>query len=331
MIEVLKSSPFVTLQDLGRVGWRNIGIGTAGAMDWFALRTGNAILGNSPNAAGIEITASRFHLRFERDTAIAVTGADGRAKLSGLDLPPLWATNVKAGDELVTHPPRTGGMRTYLCIAGGIDTPSVLGSRSTDIKSGFGGYHGRSLLAGDRLPLGEGNPVRLPDGGFGAKPFLSTETAEGVTIFNVIPAAEAGLLTKQAIQTFWSTDWTVSPDNNRMGLRLTGPQLAFSEKLELLSHPILPGVIQVPPSGQPIIQAADANTCGGYPKAGVIVGAHVWQLGQLRTGARLRFRQTTQEAAVALTREIERYLERLARYAAMVCGKLPANSTRSDS
>ena len=318
MIEVLKSGPFVTVQDLGRSQFRDIGVGTAGAMDLLAFRIGNILLGNDAAAAGIEITASALKVVFSQPSAIAVTGADGRPQLSGLEIPPNWAINVQPGDELTIPPARTG-MRTYLCVAGGIDVPMVLGSRSTDVKSGFGGLKGRSLVAGDVLAtLPMICPDLPPDGMGAALDDITFEDNDGMVWLNVIPAAETARLDERASELLWASEWMVGRDSNRMGLRLTGPQLGLKKPVELLSHPILPGVIQLPPSGQPIIQAVDANTCGGYPKIGVIAEADLWRLGQARPGARLRFRMATQRHALELADMMEQQLRKLARFSSLI-------------
>ncbi len=311
MIEVIKSGPFVTVQDLGRFHFRSVGVGTAGAMDPLALRTGNILLGNDDNAAGLEITASGLQVVFTRESAIAITGAHGKPTLSGLELPPNWAINVRPGDELIIHPVQTG-MRTYLCVSGGIDEPLVLGSRSTDVKSGFGGLQGRSLAKGDVLKTHAVSLPTLPTNGMGA--FLDNgmlEADDGLVWLNVIPAAETNLLDTLSMRLLWESEWTVGRDSNRMGLRLEGPKLALKEPVELLSHPILPGVIQLPSSGQPIIQAVDANTCGGYPKIGVIAAADLWRLGQARPGTKLHFTETSQSQALEMTETMEAQLRRL--------------------
>jgi 5-oxoprolinase (ATP-hydrolysing) subunit C len=304
VIEILQGSPLTTVQDLGRTQFRAIGVGMSGAMDSLALRTGNILLGNPEEAAGIEITASAVHLRIHVATAIATVGAPWEVTLAGRRLPPLWVAEAEAGDELMIRPGPTG-LRAYLCVAGGIQVPSVMGSLSTDVKSGFGGIGGRGLQSGDRLETGSAR-IRLPKGGIGVAPF-EAPNSDPIHL-GVIPAAEESLLTEAARTAFWDTDWRVTRECNRMGLRLEGPVLALNRPVELLSHPILPGVIQLPHGGQPIIQAAEANTCGGYPKIGTIVTADLWRLAQAGPGQLLRFEKITLDEAYTRTRRIEGYL-----------------------
>lgn len=317
MIEILAAGPLATVQDLGRPGYRRYGIGTSGAMDPLAFRAGNRMLGNPDGAAAIEVTATGFRCRFLRPARFAVTGAALATTLDDAAIPPWWASSAAAGQILDLSTPRAG-MRAYIAVSGGIDVPAVMGSRSTDLKGGFGGFEARSLASGDVLPVGPPADAReVPDGGFGVRsPPRGPEVGSAApTVVRVIPAAEYGLFTDEALEAFWSRGWTVGADSNRLGLRLAGPALAFTRRVELLSHGLVTGVVQVPPSGQPMIQAMEANTCGGYPKIGVVIGADLWRVGQVRIGGKLRFSETTTEEAMDAAAENEAFLERVARAA----------------
>ncbi|MFG1270734.1 5-oxoprolinase subunit C family protein [Xanthobacter versatilis] len=323
MIEILSSTELVTVQDAGRRDLRRFGVGAAGALDVLALNVGNTLVGNAHDAAAIELLASPLTLRFTIDTAFAITGADAGAKLAGSPVPPWWTMTAPAGAELVLRPGQRG-LSTYIAFAGGICVPLVLGSRSTDVKTGFGGLNGRPLAAGDRLSLGDAAMAAPAAGGpgFGVKPSQAALPAAlplgaGMTALRALPAAQHELFSQEARAIFWESDWTVRPDSNRMGLRLAGPDLVPQQRQELLSHGILPGVVQVPPSGQPIIQASDANTCGGYPKMAVVIGADLWRLGQLRPGGTLRFVRVEPADAMAALEEQRSYLASVARAAAI--------------
>lgn len=298
-IEVLRAGPLASVQDLGRAGLMRQGVCQAGAMDPVALRIANILLGNPETAAGIEITGTAFALRFHGACSFALTGADAMARLEGREVPPCWAMTARAGEVLTLSSPATG-LRSYLAVAGGIAVEPVLGSRSTDLKSGFGGVDGRGLRAGDMLPVGQGGACLGREGGFGVA--LPADLRAGgpadVTTLRVLPAAELDWLDTAAQAEFWSADWRVAPESNRMGLRLAGPHLAPRQPRELLSHGIMPGVVQLPPGGQPIIQVCEANTCGGYPKLGVVIGPDAWRLGQARIGGAIRFVRVA-EAEVA--------------------------------
>ena len=299
MIEIISASPLVTIQDFGRTGYYRDGVGRSGAMDALALATGNFLLGNDAGAAGIEIPILPFRLRFDADLDFAVTGADCNAMLDDLALPPDWAVRARAGQVLSLGAPLSG-CRAYLCVGGGIDVPVVLGSRSTQLRETFGGHAGRMLQKGDVLRA-MGGDANLAAGGLGDMPgSCALPLGEpGQIVVRVLPAAEYGKFQATARERFWQSAWTVSPQSNRAGYRLSGPELQLEATLELRSHGVVPGVIQVPPGGQPIIQLADAATMGGYPKFGTVIEADLWRLAQARPGDVIHFQETDYSSAVA--------------------------------
>lgn len=302
MIEVLRAGPLATVQDLGRPGWRERGLSLCGALDEFALQAGNLLVGNVPGAAGLEFTLGPATLHFHADACIAITGTDADASLDGRPLRPWWRQRVSAGQTLKLAAPHER-MRSYVAIAGGLALPAALGSQSTDLKGGFGGLDGRALRDGDRLPL---NPFHaLPARTVGMRP------PEWSPTVRVLPGPEHDDFTSAAREAFWASGWTVTPQSNRMGYRLAGPALVRERGEELASHGVLPGVVQVPPSGQPIVLLADAQTTGGYPKIGVVIRADLWKLGQLRLGARLRFLPCTPAEALTALREQRLLLDQM--------------------
>ena len=272
-------------------------------MDRLALDAGNALLGNPADAAGLEIALFPFRLRFGHDTRFALTGADCGATLDGRPLPPFWTRGATAGQVLALGAPRRGA-RAYVALEGGVAVQPVMGSRSTDLKGGFGGLAGRGFRRGDRLDLGEPvGPPSGPDAGFGAvlPPSLVPAGTDAVTV-RVIAAAEYDAFDPASRAAFTDSDWTVGTEVNRMGYRLSGPTLTFIKPLELFSHGIVPGIVQVPSNGQPIIQLADANTCGGYPKIACVIDADLRRIAQAPVGTRLRFVIAEAEEAVGALR-----------------------------
>jgi len=330
MIEVLSSGTLSTVQDLGRLSHLRFGVGTSGAMDQLALQAGNLMLGNAATAAGIEVPVLPFQIRFLKDVDFAVTGADAAAKLDGLALAPWWTQRARAGQVLTlgdAGPGFRSGARSYLLIAGGVDVPVVLGSRSTQLRGQFGGHHGRALAKGDVLP---GQPAqalqRGPHAGFGVMPadlalpqsaFFPAQSQTAVTAMRVVPAAEYDNFDDTSLKNFWGTDWKISAQSDRYGYRLSGLALALRETLETRSHGIVPGVIQVPHSGQPIIQMRDAQPSGGYPKIGTVIEADLWRLGQARAGSLIRFVPCTYEEAVAALKPNEAYLTKVRHLSAL--------------
>lgn len=336
MITILASAALNTIQDRGRLGCRRYGVGTSGAMDVLALDVGNALLGNAGDAAAIEVQTFPFRLRFEQAAAFAVTGADGEAVLDGRPLPPWWATTARAGQELTLSRPRSGA-RAYLCVAGGIAVPVVLGSRSTYLRTGFGGHEGRALQAGDVLPLPPSPHATFPE--IGAVPpaealpapeAAAPEEADGALVIRAIRAGEHELFPAEAQALFWSTAWKISAQSDRGGYRLSGPKLLLPSPVEMRSYGVVPGIVQLPAGGEPIIQLSDANTAGGYPKMAGVIEADLWRLGQTGPGGRIRFREVSHAEAVAAMRPVRGYLASVRRLAALrhAFGTGPAGKTQ---
>jgi biotin-dependent carboxylase-like uncharacterized protein len=304
MIEILSNAALATVQDLGRDGALRWGVGTSGAMDPLALATGNLLLGNDESAAGIEVPVFPFRVRFSVDCAFAVTGADCAATLDERPLMPWSCYEARAGQVLTLGPPRAGAWRAaraYLCLAGGVDVPVVLGSRSTQLRGAFGGFEGRALRKGDALRAATpGRATRRTGVGVVPPALQLPLEADGCPAVRVLPAAEYACYMPASRDAFWRTEWKVTPQSDRYGYRLSGePALQPIAALEMRSHGIVPGVIQVPPSGQPIVQMRDAQPSGGYPKIGTVIEADLWRLGQAPIGSRVRFIEATWDEAVS--------------------------------
>ncbi|MQR00521.1 5-oxoprolinase subunit C family protein [Glaciimonas soli] len=295
-IQIIRAGKLNSVQDAGRSGFRHLGICQAGALDNVALSIANRLVGNVIDTAALEITMGPCVLRFATDTRIALGGADFAATLDDKPLAPWWSVQVRAGQTLTLNAARHG-MRAYVAIAGGINVPKQLGSCSTDIQAGFGGHQGRPLQNDDQLVTGAaidaiGQETQrlhaVPN--FGVRPpGWYQNSDDDVVQIRVIPGPEYALFTAAAQKAFWSSQWTLTSQSNRMGFRLSGPELKTKKAVDLLSHGVLPGVIQVPPSGQPIVLMADAQTTGGYPKIGVVIQADLARLAQCRFNRTLQF------------------------------------------
>ena len=281
MIEVLSPGPLATVQDLGRYGHRGLGVGTSGAADQSSHRLANRLVGNDVGAATIEVTFGGLHVRLLAPATVALTGA--RCALGGrLALP--WATplSLPAGAELALTAPMHG-LRSYVAVRGGIDVAPTLGSRSTDTLSGLGPA---PLAAGDRLPVGgavAADPIEIP-----------TEPASADARIEVWPGPRLSLFGSQGWHLLTSAPWHVDASSNRIGIRLAGPSLHRTPGPELPSEPTLPGAIQVPGNGQPIVLGPDGPVTGGYPVIGVIAHAGLDRLAQLRPGETVRLCATVQ-------------------------------------
>ena len=314
MIEILSASALATVQDLGRPGALRWGVGTSGAMDPLAVAGGNLLLGNDEGAAAVEVPVFPFQVRFTADCAFAVTGADCSARLDDLPLLPWWTHEAKAGQVLQLGVPRQDGAwrasRAYLCLAGGIDVPQVLGSRSTQLRGAFGGLAGRALRQGDMLrAVAPGAGRRMTDFGLVPPALALPLEADGLPAMRVLPAAEYDRYTEASKAAFWSEPWKITAQSDRYGYRLAGTALEPVAAIEMRSHGIVPGVIQVPPGGQPIVQMCDAQPSGGYPKIGTVIEADRWRLGQAPIGSRIRFVQTSWDEAIAALEQTQRWLD----------------------
>jgi biotin-dependent carboxylase-like uncharacterized protein len=322
MIEVLSAGALATVQDIGRTGLLGLGVGTSGAMDSVALAAGNILLRNAENAAAVEIPVFPFKVRFARMTVFAVTGADCAAVLDERPVLPWWAQRADAGQVLaLSTPKRTTwrASRAYLCVAGGVDVPLVLGSRSTQLRGAFGGYEGRPLRDGDELPIGASNDRAAP--GFGLTPpgLALPFEVDGMAAVRVLPAAEYDCFTTSSHGTLWSSPWKITAQSDRYGYRLVGPELKTQHPFELRSHGIVPGVIQVPHGGQPIIQMRDAQPSGGYPKIGTVIEADLWRLGQAPIGSSVRFVDCSWDEALGARAELGRWLANARRLIELHC------------
>lgn len=313
MIEILEIGPFNTVQDLGRPGYRDIGVSASGAMDPLAVRIGNSLVGNDEGAAALEIQTFPFRLCFTERTVFAVTGTDGDPVMDGVELLVWCAYAAEAGQILeLTQPPKRA--RAYVCVAGGLDVPSVMGSRSTSLRGGFGGYAGRPLEKGDRIAVGDSAAITaLPASGLAVvEPSIALsdifpQSADGVLLIRALPAGEHHLFAEGG-KAFWDQTWRVSSRSDRTGYRLSGDAIVPTETIEMRSHGVVPGVIQVPPGGEPIVQMSDANTAGGYPKIAGVIESDLWRLGQARIGSRVRFLRSSHAEARAVEQAVERYV-----------------------
>ena len=329
-IRVLTPGWLSSVQDAGRCGHAAIGAGVAGAMDGTALRLANALVDNGANAAAIEITLRGPRLRFETDTLIALTGAAIDARCGGLAIPAWRPVAIGAGAELELGDMRRGA-RAYLAVAGGVDVAQVLGSRSTDINAALGPFNGRGLAAGDELPLAQIAPERLSrlhHALRAASPERAGETAVAAAHWSLDPQPWFDLrgdlpvallrgshfdsLDPASRRELFAGRFRVGNESNRVGYRLEGPKLNLAAPLELISEGVVPGTVQLPPNGSPIVLMAEAPTTGGYPRIAHVASIDLPRLAQRRPGDHVRFVETS------LAEAQSRYLARERALAALV-------------
>ncbi|MCR2763213.1 5-oxoprolinase/urea amidolyase family protein [Microbacterium sp. zg.B48] len=281
-LQVLEPGLLATVQDLGRAGSASWGVAGSGALDRGALRTANRLLGNPEDAAAVEVTMGAFRAVALRDLWFAVTGAWGPIRLDGRERDPYEAHPWPAGAQLQLDW-FDAGARAYLAVRGGIDAAPVLGSRASDVLAGIGRP---PLRAGDALPVGAEPADAIPVAvvaPWGAPHDDEIEVA-------LAPGPRADWFAASALSVLYEAVWTVTTDADRVGMRLDGPALARTRTDELPSEGMVPGALQVPPSGRPTILLADGPVTGGYPVLAVATDAALDLLAQARPGARVRFR-----------------------------------------
>jgi antagonist of KipI len=317
-LHVLRPGMLTTVQDLGRPGLQRAGIPVGGAMDRLALRVANLLVGNDSGEAALEITLLGPTLRFQRDATIAVCGGDLAPAVNGIPLPQQRPVQLVAGSVLSFGSAR-GGCRAYLAAAGGFDLPEVMGSRSTYLPARFGGHQGRALRAGDVLPLRgtcPSPPYRMPTfyGDLRAPRWsagLRRDYAVPVTV-RVVRGPEFTELEPASRDRVFTQEFEVTSHSDRMGYRLLGTPLAFCNYREMLSRGVSCGMVQVPPTGCPLVLMADCATTGGYPRVAQVIAVDLPLMAQLKPGDTLQFQEVTLEEAHALYRRQEEELARLA-------------------
>ena len=307
IIEVKAPGLLTTVQDLGREGFGPMGVSSSGAADPTALRVGNRLVGNQSNAAALEMTLLGGTFVFPEGAIIALTGSDFEVSLDGAAIP-LWTSiEVSAGQTLRAGATRSGA-RCYLCVCGGIETKPFLGSRSTHLLSGLGGYEGRALHKGDILQIGlQMEPA--------TGPFQNrTVSAQALhhfrprKVLRVTPGPQSDWFPDAAQGIFYGSAYQVTEESNRMGLRLQGMPLPGGAVSEMVTEGVSLGAVQIPAAGLPIILFVEQQTTGGYPKIANVISADFSSLGQLRPRDEIRFERVDWETARTLLIEQETLL-----------------------
>lgn len=291
-----------TVQDLGRPGYRRFGLPQGGGMDPLSLRIANQILGNAPGAAVLEFTAHGPRLVALRGTVIALGGADHSPAVNGHPAPMWSAFELREGDVVTFGLPKAGQWG-YLALPGGVDVPEIMGSRSTYIRGGLGGCGGRRLQAGDRVAASRRAPaVRL------SLPASLRPAVGGDASLRIVVGPQNDYFAKEALATLCREPYHISLAIDRLGYRLDGSRLAHRSKAEMLSDGLLPGAVQVPSGGQPIVIMADGPTSGGYPKIAAVVRPDLRRLAQAQRSDAIRFQAVPWDKAHEAAREEAAYL-----------------------
>jgi antagonist of KipI len=305
-MEVQAPGLLTTVQDLGRQGFGPVGVSPSGAADPISLRLGNLLVGNREGAAALEMMLLGGTFIFPHGAIVALTGSDFGAMLDDGKLG--IGTSVRVRPDQTLHVgPTTSGARCYLCVRGGITVKLFLGSASTHILSGLGGFQGRPLRKGDVLRIGRA-----------AKHFRKRAVAQRATenfshrkILRVTLGPQASWFSESSLRAFYAGRYRIGEQSNRMGLRLEGAAVSQSGAREMITEGVSLGAVQVPAGGSPIILFVEQQTTGGYPIIANVISADLHRIGQLRPRDEIRFEQVTFDAARSLLVEQEKLLASL--------------------
>ncbi len=287
VLEVIGPGPHTTVQDLGRCGYQDVGLPPAGALDRISLTLANALVGNPPNTPALEMLLQGPTLKVAAESvriALVGCGAAIEIRAGNVRTVPAGRSVTLVRDEIFRIGALGDSVCAYLALEGGPDVPLVLGSAATYVRGAIGGLHGRSLRRNDVLPL----KLARVDGRVDYALSRPLDLALDQSI-RVVLGPQADYFTNDAMQTFLSSEYTVSPHADRMGYRLAGPALAHAKGYDIVSDGIVTGAIQVPGSGLPIVLMVDHQTVGGYPKIATVISADIPVVGRRRPGRPIRF------------------------------------------
>jgi len=303
-LHVVAPGLLTTIQDRGRFGYQHLGVPVSGALDPVSLHAANLLVGNPPDAGALEAACVGPTLAVEADDVrIAVVGANaaidilpGVAAEGGRSVAGLQSMQLRRG-EVLRIGALTGANVLYVAVEGGFDIEPMLGSVATDIRAGIGGWQGRALAAGDRLPLRQAQASQR------GEVCLESFSVRPRPRIRVIKGPQADHFSDSEVAAFFGSEYTVGPSADRMGMRLTGRKIAHSRGFDITSDAIAPGSIQVPGHGQPIVLLADRQTTGGYPKIATVISADLPGLSRLPIGSKVAFEAVSIEAAEAARRD----------------------------
>lgn len=322
VLTCVKGGTLASIQDLGRIGYQDLGIIVSGAMDSYALQIANILLGNKRNEAAIEITMRGTSFHFSEDTLIAITGGDLNPTIDGEKVPQ-WRPVVVRANKIIKFKGSPKGLRSYLSVCGGFNIEDVLGSKSTYLRASFGGYKGRALKDNDVIALNPLNPKKKD-----LKNQLLTENTsfkgtkwhakvrdnqlnKAETIIRFVEGNEYEWFSDETKKNFENIPFSIDVSSDRMGYRLSGQKLERLSDKELISEAIVNGTVQVSNDGSPIILLADRQTTGGYPRIAQVISADLHKFAQLNAGEKIRFKKVTLLEAYSAFSELEKVLNQI--------------------
>ena len=324
-ISVLNPGLLTTIQDFGRNGYQKYGVIVSGAMDTYAMRLSNIMVGNEENEGVLEITLIGPSLKLEKGTLFSITGANLSPTINGRDIPrgrPIYLNK----DCILKFGACIAGCRCYLSVAGGFDIPLVMESKSTYLRAEIGGFKGRALQKDDTLSIGVKSSksdkiikkleeIQVKDDFVTSSWYIKNFMMQNPesTVIRVFEDRQFGNVSDESINKFFSSKFNIDTRSDRMGYRLSGEKIELKEKLEMISEEVSIGTIQIPPDGNPIILLADAQTAGGYPKIAHVASVDIQKIVQLKPNDKITFKKITLKEAERLYFETEKYIVELKR------------------
>ena len=308
MMEVLTPGILSTIQDYGRLGLAKIGVGKSGAIDLLSLHIANRLVGNEGNTPALEVSViTPVKVQFHKDCWIAVMGSNCTILIDGQGQGwHGWRIFIKKGQVVELRPTHNSGMYSYLAVSGGFNVPLVMKSYSTDVKNHLGGHKGDGspLKKGDILDIHEAKETLIQ--AVGVRAFSRTYISSSIS---VLKGPEFDQFDQASKDRFFSEEWVISSNSNRMGIRLEGEPLVRDKAQEMRSQGVFEGIIQVPPNGQPLLLAAECQSTGGYPRIAVIPQAELWKLAYLPARKKVKFQLIDDEHAAEKLQVQKQYLE----------------------
>lgn len=294
-LTVLDPGFFTTVQDNGRFGSRKFGVPVGGSMDSFARRSANWLVGNDSEAPVLEMTIRGGTYKFHDEAFIGLAGGEVDITMNGRKQKQYETLAVSSGEEVQIGRVKTG-CRVYMAIAGNWELDKIMGSFSTCVQAGFGGLEGRKVSKGDCISWAYSHNITKKTIPENLLPYFGHSYQ-----IRIIEGPEWDWLNKDEQEAFLNLDFKVQPESNRMGIRLKSSASLALKKENMVSSPVLPGMIQLPPGGDPIILMNDAQSVGGYPRVAKVVDADLWRLGQVWPPAKIRFKLITRKEALKLS------------------------------
>lgn len=306
--KILNPGLFTTIQDSGRFGYESLGAPTSGAMDVFSFKVANILVGNAIDEPVLEVTLLGPRIEFLRDAFISITGANIIPLINGEKRPTWSSFPVKKGDVL-SFSPMTEGCRAYIAVAGGLKAQNIMGSASTYVRGKIGGISGRPLKKGDILRVKKDDNVERKS--YKVKNDY-IPTYEEMTNVRIILGPQDDYFSNDAIKKLLSSTYTLTNESDRMGFRLDGPEIRpIDNKYDIITDGLIPGAVQIPGNGKPIIMMKDAQTTGGYVKIANVISVDLPKLAQLKPGGKLRFEEVNLNKAHELLKDVNKTLDKI--------------------